>query len=193
VAQVVDRGIPADSTPRAVMQNKSLLLTLGMVAVAAGFALPAFMTGKLQLPDLGSPAEVATKSAAGYTAPDKPEPSNSGMLLLRLVLGTTVVTGLSIGVLWSTKRWLGGGMKANRGGNQLRLLESLPLNYRCSVHLLQAGHCQVLAAVDGSGIKTLIALAEPFESTLRNVQVQESALSDRTDEVIVPMSRRAVR
>jgi flagellar biogenesis protein FliO len=191
VGQALGKETSANSASRGAPQNRSLLLTLGMFAVVAGFALPAIMTGKLSLPDLGAPAESAANDAAAYTTPEKPEPSNSGMLLLRLVLGTVLVTTLSIGILWSAKRWLTRGTPASRGNQQLRLVESLQLNYRCSIHLLQAGSCQVLAAVDASGVKTLIALSEPFENTLRGVQTQE--LSPGDCDAIVPIRKHLAR
>ncbi|GEM_PF-3386992 len=179
VPAAAKRGLP----------GRSLLLTLGMIAVTAGVVLPNVMTGKHLLPEPAPLVEPAANAETEYPPPAQLEAASSAGLLLRLVLGTVLVMGLSGGVLWTAKRWLASGPSGKKSGHLLQLLETLPLNYRCSVHLLQVGGHQVLAAVDGSGIKTLLTLPEPFEHALRGEQTRDLALLDPADEVIVPISK----
>src|SRR5208283_2579313 len=108
----------------------------------------------------------AAKAETEYAPPAQLEFGDPGSTLWHLVAGTVLVMGLSGGVLWTAKRWLTSGPTAKKSGQLLQLLETLPLNYRCSVHLLQVGGHQVLAAVDAGGIKTLLTLPEPFENAL---------------------------
>jgi len=189
---------PAAVPAKRGLPGRSLLLILGMIAVTAGVVLPnvmSVMTGKNSLSEPApfvEPAplvEPAAKAQTEYAPPAQFEAENPGKVLLHLVLGTVLVLGLSGGVLWTAKRWLASGPAGKKSGQLLQLLETLPLNYRCSVHLLQVGGHQVLAAVDGSGIKTLLTLPEPFEHALRGEQTHDLALLDPAEEVIVPISK----
>jgi flagellar biogenesis protein FliO len=59
----------------------------------------------------------------------------------------------------------------------MRLIETLPLGNRCSVHLVRLGKREILIGVDGAGIKTVAPLAGFFEDAL------ESEVGDQRSEV----------
>ncbi len=56
------------------------------------------------------------------------------------------------------------------GPRTLRLLETLPLGNRCSVHLVHMGNREVLIGVDGSGIKSIVPLPENFADVLTQTE-----------------------
>jgi len=64
------------------------------------------------------------------------------------------------------------------GGGQLHLVETVALGNRCAVHLLRAGHQQVLVGVDGSGLKTVVALPPIFDTSLSEAQSAETCVAD---------------
>jgi flagellar biogenesis protein FliO len=77
-------------------------------------------------------------------------------VLIRLLVGTGVVLGLCVLVLWGCGRWLKA-PAAPAGGGQLRVLEVLRVA-RTRVYLVQARDQKFLAGVDGGGIKSVVAL-----------------------------------
>jgi flagellar biogenesis protein FliO len=92
---------------------------------------------------------------------------------------------LCVATLWIAKRWLRGALPGNNGKGQLRTIESLALTYGCSLHLVQVGKQQVLAGVDRTGFKALLALTEPFEASLN--AVQSATTSEMEMPRIVPI------
>jgi hypothetical protein len=88
--------------------------------------------------------------------------------------------------LWVGKRWLGGAPVKNAGGSQMRVNETLALGRRCSLSLVAAGKQQVLVGLDGAGLKALVALAEPFESTPSDLQ--GAGTLARSAEPVLPSS-----
>lgn len=136
------------------------------VAITAGFLLPQAFTGMAPLPE----SDPIPASAGGDLSYRPPAPSSAvdpRALLLRLSLGTAGVLGLCVGTLWLCKRWLPGLVQTTQGNQgRLHLVETLSLGNRCCVHLLRVENQSLVAGVDGSGLKSLIALPESFESRL---------------------------
>jgi len=117
------------------------------------------------------PVEAAGRDTSlVYQPPVWPEPPNLGAMVTRLAVGTVVVLLLCAGTLWAGKRWLGGPVVPPSGTRQLRLVKALPLGGRCSLSLLKVTHCQVLVAVDSTGIKEMTLLSDSFENTLGQVE-----------------------
>lgn len=108
-----------------------------------------------------------------YQPPAWPDVPSTGAMLLRLAFGTVIVLALSVATLWIARRRLRGASVARSGGSQLRFVDALKLDNRCSVHLIEAGNQQVLVGLDGSGLKTLVPLPEPFQSTLGEAERSE--------------------
>jgi flagellar protein FliO/FliZ len=92
-------------------------------------------------------------------------------MLTRLAIGTITVLGLSVVTLWAGRRWLRGQPPNATAAGQLRLVDSIALGSRCSLYLVQAGQRQVLAGVDGAGLKSLVTLTEPFEAALADAEL----------------------
>jgi flagellar biogenesis protein FliO len=109
-----------------------------------------------------------------YTPPSWPEAPETGALLLRLAAGTATVLVLCAFTLVVSRRWLRGPAPKTGASSELRVTESLPLGNRCYVHLLRAGRHQIVVGVDGSGMKSLLALPESFENSLTDAEKQQS-------------------
>lgn len=117
------------------------------------------------------PLESAGRDASlVYQPPAWPEPPNLGAMVARLAIGTVLVLLLCAGTLWAGKRWLGGPVAPRSGTHQLHIVKALPLGGRCSLSLLNVGNCQVLVAVDSTGLKEMTLLSESFENTLGQLE-----------------------
>jgi flagellar biogenesis protein FliO len=122
------------------------------------------------------PSNTATASAQSgrddlnYTPPTWPDAPDTAAMLRRLVLGTATVLGLCVCTLWIGRRWLRGAPRGATSGSRLRLVETVVLGNRCSVHLLQTGDHQVLVGIDGTGLKSLVPLPASFENTLAEIK-----------------------
>ena len=110
-----------------------------------------------------------------YSPPTWPEPPDLSSLILRLAVGTAVVLGLCVGMLWLGKRRLRRQAPQGQAGSPLQLVETLTLANRCCLSLLKAGSAQILVAADGSGLKKMVALPESFENTLAQLDGEAEA------------------
>jgi flagellar biogenesis protein FliO len=99
-------------------------------------------------------------------APALPDMPNPQGMLARLAWGTILVLGLSVASIWGMRRWTQVRAPAVSGERTLRLVETLPLGNRCSVHLVHLGKREVLIGVDAAGIKTIVALTKAFDDVL---------------------------
>jgi flagellar biogenesis protein FliO len=153
-------------------------LTLGIiaaVAVAAGLLVPQMLPGDMVL-DKNHPKAEAKKSAKDdYVAPQVPDMPNPQTMLTKLALGTLLVLGLSVASIVAMRRWLQPAEAARNGPRSMKLLETLPLGNRCSLHLVHLGKREVLIGVDAAGIKTIVPLTEPFEEVLQETEANVAA------------------
>ena len=134
---------------------------VGLIATGAG----TFVPGLAPSEEAGAVA-VSADDASDYTPPAVPDLPSPRAMLLRLALGTVVVLALCVVTLVVIKRWFSPFAPTQAGGRELFVLETLQLNGRCSVFLLQTGKTRALAGVDATGLKMLMALPEPFEMSL---------------------------
>jgi flagellar biogenesis protein FliO len=123
-------------------------------------------------------SESTADSGLNYNPPSWPDPPDAAAMLCRLGLGTMTVLGLCAGTLWIGKHWLRGTPAKAGAGGQLRLVETVSLGNRCTVHLLRAGDQQVLVGVDGTGLKSLVPLPASFENTLAEVRPKDEAIAN---------------
>ena len=146
---------------------RSTWMTMGIVAlmaVMAGLLVPQLLPGEVVL---STPkTEPANKSKGNYTAPTLPDMPNPQGMLTRLALGTLLVLGLSVISIVAMRRWMQPQQMVARGQQTLRLLETLPLGNRCSVHLVHLGKREILIGMDGTGIKTIVPLPEAFADVM---------------------------
>jgi flagellar biogenesis protein FliO len=166
----------AAGSPGAGRKRWLLSAVIGLTAVIAGIVLPqAFMGNDAGLAGAAKGAPAAADSLE-YNPPPLPGAPGAGAMLARLMVGTLVVLGLCVGTLWFGKRWVK--TEPPRGANsRLAVVESLALGNRCSVILVRAGPRQVLAGVDGTGLKALVALPDLFEDALEQAQTEEPTLA----------------
>jgi flagellar biogenesis protein FliO len=144
-------------------------LTMGIVAVvaiAAGMLLPQMLPGEMVVQGNQAKAEAKDKSKSAYVAPAVPEMPNPQGMLARLAWGTMLVLGLSVASMWAMRRWVKAHEPAGSGPNALRLVETLPLGNRCSVHLVHLGKRELLVGVDAGGVKTIVPLPREFDEVL---------------------------
>ncbi len=136
------------------------------VAVLAGLLLPQLVPGETILDKSASKTEAKAKSTGEYTAPALPEMPSPQAMLGRLFLGTIFVLALAAVSLWGVRRWMQFNGPANSAPREMRLIETLPLGNRCSMHLVKMGKREILIGVDGAGIKTVVPLPASFEEAL---------------------------
>jgi flagellar biogenesis protein FliO len=111
-----------------------------------------------------------TAEKLSYDPPLWPEAPDTTSLLLRLATGTVTVLMLCVLTLVVGRRWLRGPAPKTAAGSQLQLMESVSLGNRCCVFLLRAGQHQIVVGIDGSGMKSVIALPESFEKSLADAE-----------------------
>ena len=158
-----------DSAMSAATQSKfgfwTPWATVAFLAVVAGLMLPQLMPGETIVEKPRAKAEAPGKTSE-YTAPSLPDMPSPQALLGRLVIGTIFVLGLSVVSLWGVRRWIQTNAPDNATPHNLRLIETLQLGNRCSLHLVYLGKREVLIGVDGAGIKTVVPLATSFDEVL---------------------------
>jgi flagellar biogenesis protein FliO len=139
-------------------------LTLGGVAIAvvlAGLLTPYFLPDATQAQEkTPAGATAAPPGDLKYQPPDWPEAPSPGAMLLRLGIGTAVVLLLCVITIWAGKRWLKGNAASAAAGGKIQLVETFPLGGRCVLHLVRVGASQVLVAADGSGLKSMLSVAD---------------------------------
>ena len=167
-----------------------VLALFGLLAVSAGFALPLFWQGNAA-PDIVPVAEKPAEKAnvLKYEPPSIPDAPDAGKLLTRLVAGTALVLGLCCGTLWMAKRWLKISPAAAGSSGQIEIAGSVALGRRCVIHLLKIGEHQVLAGVDPTGLKSLLALPDSFENALAGAEPGEGANAPSDAPTIVPIRK----
>jgi flagellar biogenesis protein FliO len=149
------------------------MAALGLGVMLAGIVMPQMLPNAAAVPEPTPKAAPAPQDPWGYEPPTFADGPDARSMLLRLGVGTVVVVGLCIGTLWFGKRWLQVAPPPAVGERQLGVIEALSLNHRCCVYLIKVGPRQMLAGVDGSGLKALVPLTEPFEQTLNDLQAGE--------------------
>ncbi len=104
--------------------------------------------------------------------------ANNTDLVGRLFFGTIVVLGLSVGSIWGMRRWQLGKGPAGAAGRELRLVETLHLGNRTSLHLVHLGKQAILVGADGGGIKSIVPLPKPFDDALAEIAGADPAPGD---------------
>ncbi|AMV25030.1 hypothetical protein VT84_11580 [Gemmata sp. SH-PL17] len=113
-----------------------------------------------------SPLFAGPTSGLEYAPPTAPAPPDIGALVLRLILMTVVLIGLCAVVLWLARRLnqpMGG---AGDGGGRLKHEGTLALDRVCAVHILSVDGQTVAVTTDGTGLRSMVVLAEPFDAAL---------------------------
>lgn len=121
-------------------------------------------------------------------SPQWPEPPNTGALLLRLCIGTVVVLGLCVGVLWFGKPWLQKLQTPGTGNAALQIEGSIAVGNRAMLYLVRAGGTQLIAGTDATGLKSLIALPVSFKEILDEQVVDESPAAVPAEAAVAPPS-----
>ena len=146
-------------------------IVIAIVATLAGLVLPQMMPGETVVSKSAAKTDSKDKSNLEYTAPPLPEPPNFQAMMVRLGAGTIIVLGLCVATLWGMRRWMNPLTIAGSGERAMRLMETLQLGNRCSLHLVRLGKRELIVGVDGTGIKTVQPLAEPFDEVLAQAEI----------------------
>jgi flagellar biogenesis protein FliO len=153
-------------------------LTTGIVAIGAivaGLLVPRLLPGEMVVVEkkqAKTKAE-ANGAKADYTPPALPDMPNPQGMLMRLAAGTAFVLGLSVVSIWGMRRWTQSKDMPASGMRTMRLVETLPLGQRCSLHLVHLGKREIVIGVDGGGIKTIVPLPNAFEDVLAETEPAE--------------------
>jgi flagellar biogenesis protein FliO len=152
--------------------NQSLIRTGGvfLLVLLATRAL-AVQPGQEHEPKLES------GEALSYVPPSWPEAPSAGVLLMRLCFGTAAVLSLCVGTLWLMAKRHGARTATKGSGTQLGLVATLPLANRSALYLLRVGTQQVVAAVDGSGLKALIPITGTGDREIEQALTSDGASS----------------
>jgi flagellar biogenesis protein FliO len=113
-----------------------------------------------------------------YRGPRFPEPVDFRALVVRLVLGTSLVLALCASTVWIGKRWFGLGAPSASQNSRLSLVETLALGHRCYIQLVQADGQMFVLGLDAAGIKALVPFTEAFDSELARIEENHTLRED---------------
>jgi len=145
-------------------------VAIAAIAIFMGLLLPQLMPGEITVPPAFPKSDAKDKGKLEYSAPVLPEAPSAQGMITRLVAGTCVVLGLCVITLWGIRRWLHPAAANGTAQREMRLLESLQLGNRCSLHLVHLGKQPILVGMDASGIKSIVPLPTPFEAALEDAE-----------------------
>jgi flagellar biogenesis protein FliO len=147
------------------------------LAVALGLLLPKILPGDTVIDKDRPKPDAKSSSPTEYKAPTLPDVPNPQALLGQLFMGTILVLGLSVVSIWVMRRWLGGQGFAHTAGGEMRLVETLRLGQRTSLHLVHLGKREILIGADAGGIKSIVPLARPFDDALAETEGNDAVAS----------------
>ena len=125
-----------------------------------------------------------------YTPPGPPPPADFSALIGRLIGMTLLVLAACLASLLVAKRWLTKNTGPAGGGGKLHVLDSISLDKRCSLQLIDAEGEKLLAGLDPTGLKVLIPLSGMFEHALSQAEgntpagAPDAAVQERHREVL---------
>lgn len=111
-------------------------------------------------PTLAAPGDL------NYAPPAAPAPPDAAGLVLRLAGLTAGLLVLCVAVIWFARRAVKPPALKGDGGGRLRHESSLPLDRRCAVHIVRVDGQTVAVTTDATGLRSIVLLAEPFETVL---------------------------
>ena len=146
---------------------------IAIVATMAGVLLPRLM----QDDPVAEPptVKIEEKGKLTYQPPAYPNVSSPKAMLLRLGVGTILVSGLAVGSLFAVRRWMTTANGDPTLRRAMRLGETLPLGNRCVLHLVHLGKAQVLVGVDAGGIKSILPMPDGFGELLAEAEIEAAA------------------
>ena len=112
-------------------------------------------------------------AALEYAPAGPPAPPDPAGLVLRLALLVVGLLVTSAAVVWFARRTSRTGALKGDAGGRLRHEGSLPLDRRSAVHLVQVDGQTVAVTTDGTGLRSLVLLSEPFEVPFEAVGLAE--------------------
>jgi flagellar biogenesis protein FliO len=156
----------AGATVKATRAPWQALGIVGIGAIVLGLLIPQLLPGEMVIDKNHHKAEARADTKANYEAPTLADVPNPQGMLVRLLAGTVLVLGLAVASILGMRHWLQRQTPAGLGRREMRLVETLPLGNRCSVHLVHLGKREILIGVDGAGVKAIVPLAKAFEEVL---------------------------
>lgn len=112
-----------------------------------------------------SPALFATDAALQYTPPAAPAAPSAMGLVLRLVGLTLALLALCGVVLWLARR--GNRLPGDQdAAGRMQHNGTLVLDRRSAVHMIRVDGQTIAVTTDATGLRSVVVLAEPFDSEL---------------------------
>jgi flagellar biogenesis protein FliO len=140
------------------------------VAIVLGLVAPQLMPGEASREKVEPKTEAKEKGKLEYTAPALPDAPSVQSMFVRLGVGTAVVLGLCVATMFGIKKWMYPIATNGTAPREMRLMETLQLGNRCSLHLVHLHKQPILVGVDGSGIQTIVPLPPSFEEVLTEAE-----------------------
>lgn len=130
---------------------------------------------------LANPAESQPENPSDVVnfSPNWPEPPNTNAIFMRLGIGTFVVLALCVGSLWLGKPWLKRLQVVSNGNPTFFVEGTVSVGNRATLFLVRAGDTQLVAGIDATGLKSLVALPITFKEVL-DEQVPETEAATPT-------------
>ena len=150
-------------------------VAIAAVAIVLGLVAPQLMPSETTGDKPESKVETKDKSKLDYVAPAMPEVPSVQNMFVRLGVGTPIVLGLCVATMFGIRRWLYPVAAHGALPREMRLMETLHLGNRCSLHLVHLNMQPILVGVDSSGIKTVVPLPTPFEDVLTEAETPPAA------------------
>jgi flagellar biogenesis protein FliO len=162
---------PSSARPFDRFKPYVLWSALSALALASGFLVPELIAFAQREAATTSEPQLANATPKDAVRFEPKIIDFDAVQLAPFFLLPVVVLG---GIVWFLRRRLSGKTaRADDGG--LHTLETLTLGHRCLIYLVKAGDAELLAGVDRSGLKAVIALPPHFESALEEAAENESS------------------
>jgi len=109
---------------------------------------------------------------------DQPRTDLTGMLS-RLFWGTTLTLIACCVTLWLAKEFLRRQTVHPQEHEKLKLVAALAVSRRCSLQLIEADGKRIIVALDNGSLRSVVALADSFDSEL--IETSDQSHSDSID------------
>ena len=124
--------------------------------------------------EFGSPKlNFVEREKSAQTPTQTPKKQNLGQLISNLGMNLAFVLFIGVGIVVLAKQWIKPKSKSQDSDGQLRVTETLSLDGRSTLRVIQWKSSQILVASDAQGVKAMVPLSS-FAGTLDDVEAELS-------------------